>query len=151
MKAQALVAAMSLSVTGLSLIKQHEGLSYGVYLDPVGIPTVCWGHMDTRLKVGTRYAKSDCERFLKEDVKAAQKAVSDLVKVPLTQNQYDALVSLVFNIGRANFARSTLLRKLNDGDYNGAANEFPRWVYAKGKKLNGLITRRTHEMELFLK
>lgn len=74
-----------------------------------------------------------------------------MVKVPLTQNQYDALVSLVFNIGRGSFARSSLLKKLNAGDMTGAAQEFPRWVYAKGKKLPGLITRRNDEMELFLK
>lgn len=151
MKNQALVAALSLSVTGLSLIQQHEGLSYGVYLDPVGIPTICWGHMDRRLKVGSYYSRKDCEGYLLEDSRTAQGAVNELVKVPLSQNQYDALVSLVFNIGRASFARSALLKKLNSGDVNGAAQEFPRWVYAKGKKLPGLITRRNDEMELFLR
>lgn len=151
MKNPALVAALSLSVSGLSMIQQHEGLSYGVYLDPVGIPTVCWGHMDKRLKVGSHYSRKDCERYLLEDSRSAQAAVNELVKVPLTQNQYDALVSLVFNIGRGSFARSSLLKKLNAGDMTGAAQEFPRWVYAKGKKLPGLITRRNDEMELFLK
>lgn len=67
MKNPALVAALSLSVSGLSMIQQHEGLSYGVYLDPVGIPTVCWGHMDKRLKVGSHYSRKDCERYLLED------------------------------------------------------------------------------------
>lgn len=151
MKKQALITAVSLSVSGLSMIQQHEGLSYGVYLDPVGIPTVCWGHMDTRLKVGTRYSRKECEKFLLEDTRSAQQAVRDLVKVPLTQGQFDALVSLVFNIGRTAFSRSTLLRKLNQEDYEGAAAEFPRWVYAKGKKLPGLVTRRNDEMELFLR
>lgn len=151
MKTRALVTALSLSVSGLSLIQKHEGLSFGVYLDPVGLPTVCWGHMDMRLKVGTQYSRASCEAFLKEDSQTAQEAIRDLVKVPLTQNQFDALVSLVFNIGRPAFSRSTLLRKLNQEDYLGAAKEFPRWVFAGGKKLPGLLTRRTDEMELFLR
>lgn len=149
MKTGAAVAALSLSVSGLSYIQQHEGLVLGVYLDPVGIPTVCYGHMDQRLKVGTRFTKAQCSQFLYEDTKTAQQAVKDLVTSPLTQNQYDALVSLVFNIGRPAFSRSALLRKLNSGDYEGAAQEFPKWVYAKGKKLPGLVTRRNSEMELF--
>ena len=151
MKTRAAVTALSLSVSGLSYIQQHEGLVLGVYLDPVGIPTVCYGHMDRRLKIGTRYTRAQCEQFLYEDTESAQQAVKDLVTVPLTQNQYDALVSLVFNIGRPAFARSALLKKLNEEDYAGAAQEFPRWVYAKGQKLPGLVTRRNSEMELFLR
>lgn len=151
MKQQALVAALSLSATGLSLIQSHEGLYQKVYLDPVGIPTVCWGHVSPALKVGTRYSRQQCEGLLKMDTITAQQAIQDLVRVPLTQNQYDALTSLVFNIGRAAFARSSLLRKLNAGDYQGAADEFPRWVYARGKKLNGLVNRRMAERDLFLK
>lgn len=148
--ARVVAAVMSVSATGIGMIQQHEGMSYGVYLDPVGLPTVCWGHMDRRLKVGTRYSKSECTRFLKEDLGVAEAAVSTYVTVPLTQGQFDSLVSLVFNIGVANFRKSTLLRKLNDGDYNGAALEFPKWVYSKGQKLPGLVTRRNDEMERFL-
>lgn len=151
MKTRAAVTALSLSVSGLSYIQQYEGLVLGVYLDPVGIPTVCYGHMDQRLKVGTRFTKAQCSQFLYEDTQSAQQAIKDLVTVPLTQNQYDALVSLVFNIGRPAFSRSALLRKLNSEDYAGAAEEFPKWVYAKGKKLPGLVTRRDSERALFLR
>jgi lysozyme len=73
-----------------------------------------------------------------------------VVRVPLTENQYSAVVSLVYNIGGTNFRTSTLLRKLNKGDYDGAANEFRRWVYAKHMVLGGLVARRERERELFL-
>lgn len=148
---QALAAALSLSAAGISFLQQHEGLVQLVYPDPVGIPTVCWGHMDPALKAGTRYSKARCEALLKMDTMSAHKALADLVKVPLSQNQYDALVSLVFNIGRDAFSRSTLLRKLNDGDYDGAAEEFPRWSYAGGRKIQGLLSRRIDEQALFIK
>jgi lysozyme len=148
-KTQAAVAALSISATGLSYIQGAEGLSYGVYLDPVGLPTVCYGHFDQRLKVGTRFSDFECLTFLKYDLKATEDAIRELVMVPLTQGQYDALVSFVFNVGPEAFKKSALRRKLNQGDYEGAAAEFPKWVYAKGKKLKGLINRRQNERRLF--
>ncbi len=78
------------------------------------------------------------------------RAVNRLVTVPLTQNQFDALISFVFNLGIGNFRTSTLLKKLNAGDYTGAAKEFPPWVRADGKQLPGLIKRRDAEKALFL-
>jgi lysozyme len=77
--------------------------------------------------------------------------VSKLVKVPLSQNQFDALVSFEYNVGYGNFSKSTLLRKLNLKDYIGASKEFDKWVYANKKKLTGLVKRRKSEKELFLK
>lgn len=148
-KTQAAVAALSISATGLSYIQGAEGLSYGVYLDAVGLPTTCYGHMDQRLKVGTRFSDFECLIFLKEDLAATEKALKELVTVPLTQGQYDALTSLVFNIGPDAFRRSALRRKLNEGKYDEAAAEFPKWVYAKGKKLKGLVRRREEERRLF--
>lgn len=148
-KAQAALTALSISATGLSFIQGAEGLSYGVYLDPVGLPTVCYGHYDQRLKVGTRFSDTECLVFLKEDLSAAEKAVKELVTVPLTQGQYDALVSFVYNVGTDAFRRSALRRKLNEGKYEEAAEEFPKWIYAKGKKLKGLINRRQNERRLF--
>lgn len=148
---RAIAAALSLSSVGLSLIQNHEGLSQIAYLDAAGFPTICYGHMEPSLKAGTRYSKHKCEQLLVMDTKSAGQTLSDYVKVPLTQNQYDALLSLVFNIGRTAFARSSLLKKLNDGDYQGAADEFPRWVYAGGKRLDGLVVRRDAERTLFLK
>ena len=85
------------------------------------------------------------------DVEDTEQAVNKLVKVQLTQNQYNALVSLAYNIGTYAFSKSTLLRKLNVGDYEGAAEQFLRWCYDNGKKVQGLLNRRVLEKELFLK
>ncbi len=85
------------------------------------------------------------------DLAQCERAVNRLVKVTLTQNQFDALVSFVFNVGSGNLQSSTLLRKLNSGDYKGAADEFLRWNKAAGKVMNGLVARRTAEREFFLK
>ena len=94
--------------------------------------------------------KKIAQQYFEEDTNWAVNAVNNLVKVGLNQNQFDALVSLVFNIGETNFRNSTLLRKLNAGDYEGAADEFPRWKYQNKKVLRGLVRRRAEEMELFL-
>jgi lysozyme len=90
------------------------------------------------------------ESLLRKDITWVEKAVNKLVVVPLTQNQFDALSSLVFNIGEGGFANSTLLRLLNAGDYEGAANQFLRWNKQKGVTLKGLTKRREEERKLFL-
>jgi lysozyme len=94
--------------------------------------------------------KEQAVTYFNHDIFEVEAQVSSLVKVPLTDNQFSAIVSLVYNIGSGQFQTSTLLRKLNRGDYDGAANEFGRWVYDNGKKLDGLVTRRENERELFL-
>jgi len=91
------------------------------------------------------------ESLLRKDILWVEKAVNKLVVVPLTQNQFDALSSIVFNIGEGAFSTSTLLRLLNSKDYEGAANQFPRWNKQKGRVLNGLTKRRQEERALFLK
>ena len=88
--------------------------------------------------------------FLRQDVAESERAVNQHVHVPLTQHQFDALVSFVFNLGAGNFRTSTLLKKLNARDYDGAAQEFGRWVQAGGKTLPGLVRRREAESALFL-
>ena len=98
-----------------------------------------------------RITPEQAEKFLKEDLKTFEKIVKDNVKVPLNQNQFDALVSFVFNVGGGNFKNSTLLKVLNKGDYSAAAGEFSKWVYCGGKKLPGLVRRRQAEAELFSK
>lgn len=89
--------------------------------------------------------------LLRADLGTAEAAVNRLVTVPLTQNQFDALVSLVFNIGEGNFSKSTLLRRLNAGEREAAAGQFGRWNKSKGVELAGLTKRRAAERELFLK
>ena len=95
--------------------------------------------------------KAQALDYLKQDLSVFEKAVTNYVKVPLNQNQFDALVSFSFNCGDGALKTSTLLQKLNSSDYNGAANEFLKWNKSNGKVLNGLVKRREEEKELFLK
>ncbi len=140
-----------------SLIAGFEGYRSYVYLDPVKVPTVCFGATrDSRgnpfnpSQVGQAIPGHECEKLLFRDVFEFQDAVLNNVKVPLTDNQLTALTSFTYNVGEANLKSSTLLKKLNAGDYEGACKELPRWVYAKGIKLPGLVKRRQAEMELCL-
>ena len=103
------------------------------------------------LPIGSKITKKQSQKWLEEDLKEVEATVNRLVKVSLSVEQFDALVSLVFNIGEGNFSKSTLLKKLNARDYQGAAAEFSRWVYAKKKKFPGLVRRRMEEQAMFLK
>lgn len=143
---------MQLSDDGFELIKKHEGLKLSAYRCPAGIWTVGYGH--TRgVRAGMRISIEDAESFLREDVADAERSVNELVRVPLSQGQFDALVSFVFNLGARRLARSTLLRLLNAGDFDGAARQFDLWVFGRvnGRKrrLPGLIARREDERTLF--
>ena len=137
---------------GLQIIKDSENCELIVYTCPGGKRTIGWGHVladDT--PDGFTITQEQADNLLKEDLEMVQQHLAIVLQhVPLTDNQWSALVSFVFNIGIGNFIQSTLKRKLNEGDYQGAADEFGRWVYAKGKKLNGLIIRRAKERSLFL-
>lgn len=155
LEAKIIAAATSLSFTGIANLIQYEGWSNVVYRDAVGLPTVCVGHMDTQLIVGSRFTDKQCEAILIKDVKIISAAIVRHVKVPLNMEMRGALISLVFNIGEGNFASSTLLQKLNSGDYVGAANEFTRWVHggqgAKKRIIQGLLHRRNMERATFLR
>jgi len=150
-------AANSLLVTsdrGLDLIKISEGLETEAYPDPgnrvTGEPwTIGFGH--TRgVRRGDTCTEAQATDWLREDLQAAEGAVRRLVDVPLTQGQFDALASFVFNIGPAAFGNSTLLRLLNAGDAAGAAGQFKRWNRGADGVLPGLVTRRAAERDLFL-
>ena len=141
---------LSLSVLGVAFIQQWEGTKQEAYLDSVGVPTICTG--STRdVFVGQKATLAECEHRLQEDTSYAGLVIQRHVQVKLTQEQYDALTALVFNIGPGAFARSTLLKRLNEGQCRVAADEFLKWVYAGGKRLRGLGNRRAAERELFLK
>lgn len=134
---------------GIELIKRYEGLRLKPYLCAAGYPTIGYGHLVASLRVPAITAE-EAERLLKIDLFVAESAVLRLVRVPLTDGQFDALVSFVFNLGSGRLQASTLLRRLNAGDYQGAALEFRKWVYGGGRKLPGLIARREAEAALFL-
>ena len=150
-------AANSLLVTsekGLDLIKVSEGLEAEAYPDPgnrvTGEPwTIGYGHTRDVCR-GDTCTEAQATDWLREDLRAAESAVRHLVDVPLTQMQFDALASFVFNVGPAAFGNSTLLRLLNAGDAAGAAGQFKRWNRGADGVLPGLVTRRAAERDLFL-
>ena len=144
---------MQISDHGLDIIKAHESLRLEMYYCPANKPTIGWGHLilPSEQDLMTRtITVEEAEALLRNDVGIAERAVNSLVEVELNQNQFDALVSFVFNIGVGNFRSSTLLKRLNEEDYNGAAGQFERWVYANKRTLPGLIRRREEERDLFL-
>lgn len=136
------------SFRGTEEIKKHEDVRYSAYYDAVKVPTICYG--STRdVYIGQRATPQECEWRLVADLNVAGDGVDRAVKRPITQGQYDALISFTFNVGTTALAKSTLVRKLNAGDCLGAAREFDRWVYAKGKRLTGLVKRRAAERAMF--
>lgn len=140
---------MEISKKGIDLIKEFEGCRLEAYQDAVGVWTIGYGHTHA-VKAGDIITGEQADSFLREDAQVAEITVDGAVKVPLNQNQFDALVSFTFNLGVKNFVGSTLLEKLNEGDNQGAADEFLKWHNAGGKMLPGLLRRRAAERELFL-
>lgn len=137
---------------GLALIKEFEGLRLRTYRDSVGVLTIGYGHTGSDVRAGETITEPEAEELLRIDLNEAEAAVDEAVNVDLTDNQYAGLIALAFNIGGSAFTRSTLIRKLNAGDYDGAANQFLRWNKG-GKPLRviaGLTRRRKAERKLFL-
>ena len=137
-----------ISPEGKAFIKKQEGYSARVYRDGSHNRAGGWGH-STLLEVGYKPGKAYWETCFAKDVQSAENCLRRHVHVPLTQNQVDALISLIFNIGCGAFGGSTLVRKLNTRDYLGAAAEFQRWVHADGQISLVLATRRALEQEIF--
>jgi lysozyme len=144
-----LACTMAVSAAGLAGINLQEGEVRKVYLDPVGIPTVCVGHV-TKMPVGTVVSADFCQDLLKQDTRAAAADVGRLVHIPITQEQFDALVDFDFNVGSGNLASSTLLREANAGHCLAAGAEFPKWNKARGQVLGGLVRRRAWEAQLWM-
>lgn len=140
---------MNISTDGIDLIKRFEGLRLAAYLDVAGVPTIGYGHTRTA-RMGQVITAERADGLLREDLPRYEGAVSNLVSGPLSQGQFDALVAFAFNVGVGALERSTLLTRVNAQDDEGAAREFTRWIYAGGRKLNGLVRRRAAEQALFL-
>lgn len=136
-------------------IKNHEQLRLTAYLPTKNdVWTIGWGHTKTA-RQGMVITEAQAEQLLRQDLAWVEDTIKKLVKVPLEQNQFDALASLIFNIGGGAFAKSTVLRKLNAGDYKGAADAFLMWDKQRDRqtgqmtRLRGLTIRRNEERALF--
>lgn len=138
------VAALSLSATGLVGIISHEGYREIAYKDIVGVPTIGFGTTEG-VNLGDKTTPVKAIHRALSDVHKFEGALRKCVKVPLSQGEYDAYISLSYNIGASAFCKSTLVKKLNTGDYQGACNEILRWNRAGGKVIRGLTTRRQDE------
>ena len=148
---------MKTSDRGIALIKTHEGVRLEAYADPGrgwAIPTIGVGHTSAagppEVYKGMKITQDGADAILRRDLAKFEGYVTSAVHVPLTQGQFDALVSFTFNVGPGNLRSSTLLRKLNAGDYQGAADQFPVWNKSNKKVLPGLVKRRAAERALFL-
>ncbi len=140
--------SMKTSEVGRELIKEFEGCKQVAYQDSVGVWTIGYGHTKDVYE-GQLAIKKTCDRFLEEDLDEFEGYVDSYVKVELNQNQFDALVAWTFNLGPGNLSESTMLRKLNEGDYDAVPDEMRRWNKAGGEVLNGLVRRRDAEANLF--
>jgi len=127
-----------------------EGRVYEPYKDVAGVWTVCDGHTGSDIIMGKKYTDRECDRLLWNDLQPVKKSVDSLVKVPLGEYQRAALYSFTYNVGTGAFSKSTLLRRLNSGDVEGACEELRRWIYAGGRKWRGLMNRRDMERTLCL-
>lgn len=139
-----LAATLSIAT---AVVSTFEGLRTDAYLDPIGIPTICYGHTATA-RLGERRTPEQCKAQLSKDLLIAIEDVERRVKVPMTVERRAALVSFAYNVGGTKFGSSTLLKKLNASDPAGACAELSRWVYAGGVKLDGLVSRRAEERAL---
>jgi len=133
---------------GLNLIKRFEGFSSTVYICPAGYPTIGYGHVvlaHEQDQFETGISQAEATELLRKDVRIAERAVLRLISVPLTDGQFDALVSFTFNLGAGALQRSTLRRKVNRGEHKGVPTELMKWVWAAGRRMPGLVRRRKAE------
>lgn len=142
---------MQTSQNGINLIKSSEGCKLQAYKDVVGVVTIGYGHTEAGLQMGTTWTQDQVDQALAKDLVKFEKAVTAACKVSLTQNQFDALVCFSYNIGAGAMTGSTLVKKINAGDFAAAALEFSKWNKAGGKEVAGLTRRREAEKNLFSK
>lgn len=140
---------MRTSQKGIDLIKKFEGCRLEAYKCPAGVWTIGYGHTKG-VQNGQKITQAQAEELLREDLRIYEQAVESCVKVPLSQNQFEALVSFCYNCGGEALRTSTLLKLLNEGKYSEAGEQFLRWNKAGGRVLAGLTRRREEERKLFL-
>lgn len=158
-KSSSLGKTKTISQNGINFIKSFEGLRLKAYDDGVGVITIGYGTTrypnGHKVQLGDTCTEKQAEQYLANDLAKFEKSVNDLIKVPVNQNQYDALVSFTYNVGVGGFAGSTALKLLNSGDYTGCAKALLSWnkgrVGGKLVEIDGLTRRRKAEKDLFLK
>jgi lysozyme len=144
---------MEISAKGIKFIEQQEGCRLKPYKDIAGIFTIGVGHAlghKLPVKYKNGISQTEADELLHNDLKTAETAVNSLVKVPLTQNQFDSTISLVFNVGIGAFHHSSVLRHLLKGEYQAAADAFKLYRFSGGRESTGLLARRTREANLFM-
>jgi lysozyme len=141
---------MTYSANGFALTEQFEGCELTAYTDQVGVWTIGYGHTGSGVYGGLTITQDQAEAFLASDIAGAVACVNHLVTSAINQNQFDALVDFVFNLGCASLGSSTLLRFVNAGDFADAADQFQRWDHAGGVVVPGLLKRRLAEAALFM-
>ncbi len=135
---------------GIDLIKRFEGFSRTVYFCPAGYPTIGFGHVVKPYEdFSAGIDEAQAEELLRQDAVIAERAVLRLISVPLTDGQFDALVSFTYNLGGGALQRSTLRRKINREEHADVPEQFMRWVWAGGRKLKGLVRRRKAEIIVY--
>lgn len=140
---------LTYSGTGLVLTEQFEGLRLSAYQDQVGVWTIGYGHTGNDVTPDLTITQAQAEQLLQQDVASACSCVNNNVAVQLSQDEFNALVDFVFNLGAGAFEGSTLLRDLNAGNFSGAATQFDAWDHAGGAVVAGLLRRRQAETALF--
>jgi lysozyme len=147
------MATMATNSTAEYIIKRFEGLRLQPYYCPAGLPTIGWGHVikiPEQQQMLETITKEQADQLLEQDMTQAKSALYRHCRIPLSYSQEGALISFIFNCGAAAFQASTLRQKLLRGEYLLAADEFPKWVHARGIRLKGLVRRRLLEREVFL-
>lgn len=136
---------------GLALLKEFEGCRLRAYRDVVGILTIGFGHTGKDVKPGMEITREQAEELLRKDLERFEAGVDACVEVEISESQFAALVCFAYNVGLGNFRSSTLLKLVNEEDFDGAAEQFQRWCRAGGVVVPGLLRRRAAEKALFLK
>lgn len=148
-------AQRDISELGFKIIREFEGLRLNAYKDTGGVWTIGFGTIKypdgTSVKAGDTCTEAQAKEWLKNDCKWVDACLDKNIKVKINQNQFDALASFVYNVGETAFVKSTMLTLINRDNLSAAANQFDRWVFDNGKRIQGLVNRRSKEKELFLK
>ncbi|NBC97887.1 glycoside hydrolase family protein [Atlantibacter hermannii] len=144
------IAIAAALITGPNGHDGLEGVRYQPYRDVIGVWTVCYGHTGGDVMLGKTYSETECRALLNKDLTAVARQINPYIRVEIPEATRGALYSFVYNVGAGNFKTSTLLRKINQGDIQGACDQLRRWTYAGGQQWKGLITRREIEREVCL-